>query len=129
MSRLDKDAATAPAVLPNHLYRLRLLPRGQVAFALPPGKETVAADSYAGLVALQIPASGSYRVSIDLPVWIDVAANGALVPARDYEAEHGCDAPRKIVVFDLDDKRRLLLQLSAASQAVIRLTVTRVLVE
>jgi glucose-6-phosphate-specific signal transduction histidine kinase len=44
-------------------------------------------------------------------------------------AEHGCDAPRKIVVFDLDDKRRLLLQLSAASQAVIRLTVTRILVE
>jgi hypothetical protein len=89
----------------------------------------VAADSYAGLAALQMPAAGSYRISIDLPIWIDVAANGRLVPASDYEAAHGCDAPRKIVVFDLDDKRRLLLQLSAASQAVIRLTVTRVLVE
>ena len=124
-----KDAATAPALVPNQLYRLRLLPRGQVAFAVPPGKETLAADTYAGLAALQIPASGRYRISIDLPIWIDVAANGKLVPASDYEAEHGCDAPRKIVVFDLDDKRRLMLQLSAASQAVARLTVTRVLVE
>ena len=124
-----KDSASAPAVVPNHLYRLRLLPLGQVAFAVPPGKSTPAADTYAGLAALQIPASGSYRVAIDLAVWIDVAANGALVPARDYEAEHGCEAPRKIVVFDLDAKRHLMLQFSAASQAVIRLTVTRVLVE
>jgi len=124
-----KDAATAPSLAPNQLYRLRLLPRGQVTFAVPPGKETPAADSYAGLAALQIPTSGGYRISIDLPIWIDVAANGRLIPAGDYEAEHGCDAPRKIVVFNLDNKRHLLLQLSGSSQAVVRLTVTRVMVE
>ncbi|MGO9036782.1 MAG: hypothetical protein ACLPX1_05210 [Steroidobacteraceae bacterium] len=124
-----KDADTAPALAPNQLYRLRLLPRDQVTFAAPPGKEMPAADTYAGLAALQIPSSGSYRISIDLPIWIDVAANGRLVPPSDYEAVHDCDAPRKIVVFDLDNKRRLMLQLSAASQAVVRLTVTRVLVE
>jgi hypothetical protein len=90
---------------------------------------SLAADSYAGLAALQIPASGSYRISIDLPIWLDVAANGRLVPASDYEAEHGCDAPRKIVVFDLDNKRRLMLQLSGSSHAVVRLAVTRVMVE
>jgi hypothetical protein len=100
-----------------------------VAFAALPGKKALAPDTYAGLAALQIPASGSYRISIDLPIWIDVAANGGLVPARDYEAEQGCDAPRKIVVFDLDDERHLLLQISAASVSTVRLTVTRVLVE
>ena len=124
-----KDGASAPAVIPDRLYRLRLLPRGQVAFAVPPGRNTPAADTYAGLAALQIPASGSYRISIDLPIWIDIATDGALVPPRDYEAEHGCDAPRKIVVFDLDAKRHFLLQFSGASQALIRLAVTRVLVE
>ena len=124
-----KDRASAPALIPNRLYRLRLSPREQVSFAVPPGKSPPAAESYAGLAALQIPVSGSYRVSIDLPIWIDVAAQGALVPARDYEAEHGCDAPRKIVVFDLDAGRGLLLQFSAAERAVIRLAVTPVLVE
>jgi hypothetical protein len=124
-----KDSVSAPALVPNHLYRLRLLPRDQVRFAVPPGKDAPAVDNYAGLAALQIPASGSYRVSIDLPIWIDVAAGGALVPPRDYEAEHGCDAPRKIVVFDLDAKRQLMLQFSGVSQALIRLTVTRVLVK
>jgi len=124
-----KDSASAPVLVPNHLYRLRLLPRGQVAFAAPPGKSTFAADSYAGLAALQLPSSGSYRLAVDLPIWIDVATDGALVPPRDYEAEHGCDAPRKIVVFDLDAAHRLMLQFSGASQALIRLTVTRALVE
>jgi hypothetical protein len=123
-----KDSASAPALVPNRLYRLRLLPRDQVSFAVTPGKSPPA-DGYAGLAAMQIPASGSYRVSIDLPIWVDVAAGAALVPARDYEAEHGCDAPRKIVVFDLDARRGLMLQFSAADRAVIRLTVTRVLVE
>ncbi len=123
------DADTAPALAPNRLYRLRLLPRSQVAFVAPPAKEAPAADTYAGLAAVRVPSSGSYRISIDVPIWIDVAANGRLVPASDYEAAHGCDAPRKIVVFDLDATRRLMLQLSAASQAVVRLTVTRVLVE
>jgi hypothetical protein len=123
-----KDRASAPALVPNRLYRLQLSPRDQVSFPVPPGKSPPA-GGYAGLAALQIPAAGSYRVSIDLPIWIDVAAGGALVPARDYEAEHGCDAPRKIVVFDLDAGHGLMLQFSAADRAVIRLTVTPVLVK
>jgi len=121
-----KDSVTATVVVPNRLYQLQLLPLSEVAFAVPPGNKKLTEGSYAGLAALKIPAAGDYRISLDLPLWIDVAANGRLVPAKDYEGQRGCDAPHKIVEFDLDDQQPLLLQFSAATQATVRLTVTRV---
>jgi hypothetical protein len=99
-----------------------------VSFSVPPGKASRGEGSFAGMVELKIPAAGTYRIAIDLPVWIDVATNGKLVPAKDYQAQHGCDAPRKVVEFDLDGRERLLLQFSGADRQTVRMTVTRTLV-
>src|ERR1700722_10795876 len=44
-----KDPKTAPAVLPNRLYRLGLTPQDTVAFAAHPGKDRASAPTYAGL--------------------------------------------------------------------------------
>jgi hypothetical protein len=120
------DSKGAPVVEPDRLYVLRLAAQDQVAFSAPPGKKTLTDGSYAGLAALKIPAAGTYRISIDMPVWIDVATNGKLVPAKDYQAQHACDAPRKIVEFDLDHEQQLLLQVSGAAKEIVRLTITRV---
>jgi hypothetical protein len=123
-----KDAAAAPVIEPNRLYQVQLLPQAQVAFSLPPGKQQSADGSYAGLAALKIPKSGSYRIALDSGFWVDVVAGGKLVPAKDYEGQHECNAPHKIVEFDLDNQGPLLLQFSGVSQAAVRLTVTRVMV-
>jgi hypothetical protein len=119
-----KDRASAPGVVPNHLYRIVLLPASQVAFPVTPGKTSPADGTYAGVFALTVPTAGKYRVAIDAAFWIDVAANGKLVPASDYEGRHDCSAPRKIVEFVLDGKAPWVLQLSGASQAAVRLTIT-----
>ncbi len=123
-----RDGTAAPVVVPDRLYVLRLAPLDQVNFSVPPGKTAQGASSFAGLVELKIPAAGTYRIAIDLPLWIDVATNGKLVPAKDYQAQHGCDAPRKVVEFDLDGRERLLLQFSGADRQTVRVTVTRALV-
>jgi hypothetical protein len=119
-----KDAASAPGVVPSHLYRVILLPAGQVTFPVAPGKTSPAEGTYAGVFALTVPAAGKYRIAIDSAFWIDVTANGKLVPASDYEGQHDCQAPRKIVEFVLDGKAPWVLQLSGASQAAVRLTIT-----
>jgi hypothetical protein len=121
-----KDGKPAAAVVPNRFYQIQLLPVGEVAFPVPPGKTAPAEGSFGGVLALTIPASGSYRIAVDLPLWIDVAADGKLVAPSDYQGLHGCSAPRKIVQFKLDGPQHMLLQLSAADQAVVRLTVTPV---
>jgi hypothetical protein len=122
-----RDGAGAPVVVPDRLYVLRLAPLDQVSFSVPPGNASRGEGSFAGMVELKIPAAGTYRIAIDLPAWIDVAANGKLVPAKDYQAQHSCDAPRKVVEFDLDGRERLLMQFSGADRQSVRMTVTRTL--
>lgn len=120
-----KDRATATVVVPNRLYELTLTPVVQVSFPVTPGK-TPPSGSYAGIVSLSLPGPGKYRIAADLPLWIDVTAGSALVPAVDYEGLHGCSAPRKVVVFDLAGKSDWLMQISAADRALVRLTLTPV---
>jgi hypothetical protein len=118
------DSKSAPPLQLRHLYELKLLPQDQVSFAVTPGKRSPRGDSYAGLITFKIPATGSYRVSIDMPFWIDVVHDGALVAANDFQGQHGCDSPHKIVMFDLQGARPFILQLSNAAPQSVRLTIT-----
>jgi hypothetical protein len=118
------DPKSAPALLLNHLYELRLSKQEQVSFAVTPGKKSPSAGSYGGMVTFKLPASGSYRVAIDMPFWIDVVSNGALVVANDFQGQHGCSSPHKIVQFDLLGTRPFFLQLSNAAPESVRLTIT-----
>jgi hypothetical protein len=118
------DANSAPVMQLNHLYALKLIPQDRVTFAATPGKKTPSAGSNAGVVTFKLPASGSYRVAIDMPFWIDVVSNGALVAAKDFQGQHGCSAPHKIVEFELVGTRPFFLQLSNAAAESVRLTIT-----
>ena len=119
-----KDLASAPSIVPNRLYRLRLTSQDRVAFSAAPGRSATAASAFAGLATLKIPAPGSYRIAIDLPFWIDVVANGKLVQPTDYQGQRACSAPHKIVVFDLFGAQPVTLQFSGSSQDAVLVTVT-----
>jgi hypothetical protein len=108
----------------SHLYALKLMPQDQVTFAATPGKKPPSTGSNAGVFTFKLPASGSYRVAIDMPFWIDVVSNGALVAAKDFQGQHGCGAPHKIVEFELAGTRPFFLQLSNAAASSVRLTIT-----
>lgn len=116
------DTESAPAMLLNTLYAVKLLPQDKVVFAATPGKKAPVTGN-AGILTFRLPASGSYRVALDMPVWIDVAANGALVRAKDFQGQHACGAPHKIVEFELNGTRPFFLQLSGVTESV-RLTIT-----
>ncbi len=118
-----KDAKSAPGIVPNRLYKLRLAVQDHVVFSVLPGRKMTGTPAFAGLAALRIEAPGSYRVAIDLPLWIDVVSNGNLVQPTDYQGQHACSAPHKIVVFDLGSQP-VILQFSNAFQDDVLLTVT-----
>jgi hypothetical protein len=120
-----KDAASAPTIAADHLYELKLMPQDQVAFALPPGKTMLTDGAYAGLAAFTVGTPGAYRVSVDVPFWIDVVANGKLVATKDFQGQHGCDAPHKIVEYELTAAQPFVLQVSGSTKSIVRLTVTQ----
>jgi hypothetical protein len=119
-----KDPASAPIVIPNRLYTLHLEAQDSVAFSVPPAKKPSASPAYAGVATLKIPAPGSYRVSVDLPIWIDVVSQGTLVAAKDYQGQHACGAPHKIVEFELLGTQPFIVQFSNAAADSLSLTVT-----
>jgi hypothetical protein len=121
--KAGKDPGSAPTVVPNRLFKLMLTPQEKVTFAATPAKKGANPAAFAGIVTLKVPAAGSYRIALDLPFWIDVVSNGALVPAKDFEGQHACAAPHKIVVFDLG-AQAVILQLSGAANDSVLVTVT-----
>jgi len=120
-----KDIKSAPRVVADRLYELRLEPQDQVAFSIAPGKKRPVEGAYAGLAALKISAPGTYRVSVNIPFWIDVVSNGTLLAAKDFQGQQGCDAPHKIVEFEFTAVQDFVLQLSGATNSSVRMTVTK----
>jgi hypothetical protein len=120
-----KDAATAPTIGTDRLYVLQLAPQPEVAFALAPGKKMLADGAYAGLATLKLDTPGNYRVSLDVPLWIDAVANGKLAVTKDFQGQQRCDAPHKIVEFDLSGAQQFVLQMSGSAKPTVRLTVTQ----
>jgi hypothetical protein len=120
-----KDRASAAHAVANQLFTVTLHPLSEVSFPVTPGR-TPTSGSFAGLIALTVPAPGKYRISVDAPLWIDVAGGAILAPVLDYEGLHECSAPRKVVVFDLQGGPDWTLELSAADRAAVRLAVTAV---
>jgi hypothetical protein len=120
-----KDRASAAAAVANQLFTVTLHPVSEVSFPATPGRAP-SSGSFAGVVALSVPAPGKYRISVDVPVWIDVASGAILAPVLDYEGQHDCSAPRKVVVFNLQGGTDWTLEVSAADRAAVRLAVTPV---
>lgn len=120
-----QNSSSVPTISIDRLYELNLAPQTQVSFAASPGKKMLTDGAYAGLVTLNPGAPGPYRVSVDVPFWIDVVSEGKLIEARDFQGQQGCDAPHKIVEFDLPAGRPLVIQLSGSVKSSVRLAVTK----
>jgi len=112
----------APAISPDRLYELALVPRSQVRFAATPGKSR-SAEGHAGLATLSVTAAGVYRIALDQPYWVDVIAKGSLIPSRDFQGRAGCRAPHKVVEFALPSSTPLTLQFSAGDAPTLRVAV------
>jgi len=121
-----RSEASAAKLVPDRLYEVRFTPQSQVTFSVPPEKKLPPDGVFAGLAELRIATDGIYRISLDAPIWIDVVADGKVVGSRDFQGAHGCDAPRKIVEFELSaTTQHLLLQFSGTTSASARVSISR----
>ncbi|UIJ44610.1 hypothetical protein LZK98_16325 [Sphingomonas cannabina] len=119
-----RTVSTNDRVLPiavGQAVRLTLAPGSEVAFARAPEKAP-AAGSFAGLVALEVPKAGRYRVALGGPAWIDLVRDGAPLASAAHGHGPACTGIRKIVDFDLQPGH-YFLQLSGSPAAEVVLMV------
>lgn len=116
--------ASAPVILLDRLYRLRLAPQNQVAFSLPQGKKPHRNRADAGLVRLHIAVGGLYRIALSERFWVDAVQQNKVVAPVDFTGARGCSSPHKILLYRLAPGE-LLLQLSDWPSPQTELTVTR----
>jgi hypothetical protein len=118
------DSASAPLLAPERLYTLQLRPLGQVTFVTTPGKKGGSDGGYAGVAALVITQPGSYRIALDVPLWVDVVADGGLMANKGFQGASGCSAPHKIVEFEFPVARQVMLQFSGTTATSVRIGIT-----
>jgi len=118
-----RDAASAPQIEVNRLYQLALAPLTEVQLRLAPDRKPPADGTLAGILHLQVARAGLYRIALSEGDWIDVMSAGAVIASQDHVGRPGCSAPHKVVQFAMP-AGVVLIQLSAAANATVRLTIT-----
>ncbi|HUN27236.1 MAG TPA: hypothetical protein VMU67_13100 [Steroidobacteraceae bacterium] len=121
--RAGARLASAPTLATERLYRLTLTAQQEVTFAHTPGKVALTDGAYAGVARIDIPSTGTYRVAIDRPFWIDIVDRGKLINSTDFTGERGC-APHKIVAYALA-AGTLVLQVSGQVSPRVEISITR----
>lgn len=120
-----RDAGAAPTLVPGRLAVLNLPAQAEVSFAQPPVRPGAADAARGGLLRLTVPVDGEYRIALSSAHAVDVVDGERLLRSTGFNAASDCRAPRKLLRYQLPGGRLLLIQLSGAADAEVRLGVTR----
>ena len=120
-----QTVADSPIFAADRLYQVELRAQSEVKFLEPPGRKRGDGRAFAGLVRLSVETAGVYRISLDQPLWVDVIADGTVVPAKDFQGRPGCNAPHKIVEFLLPVGGPMILQFSGSRVPLVKVILTR----
>jgi molybdate transport system substrate-binding protein len=121
-----KAGADVPQIEPAKPYEVKLADQSAVTFVAKPGKAALADGAHAGLVRFRVARAGRYRVAISSKHWIDIVDGTMLVSSRDFQGQHGCERPHKIVEYELPAGRDLILQFSGSTDAQVIVAITAV---
>ena len=77
-----------------------LVPTRDIDYPVRPGKPG-GSVSYGGLFAFNVVETGTYRVALSTPAWIEVVKDGKSIPVAAFGHGPECTTIRKIVEFPL----------------------------
>ena len=118
-------AADVAILTPDRRHDVMLPRHPETRFPARPERDRGAPDRFSGLLAVEVPQAGTWRVSASTPVWIDIVDNDRLVPSSGFEMQDGCPLIHKVVEFPLQAGRRYWLQLSGNPASMLRVMLTR----
>ncbi len=123
LAKQDHDAREVPL---DRRLEVKLAPAGDVPLLVKPQREP-AADTYSGLLMLKVPRIGTYRVSTDQRLWMEVIGPDGAVKSSKFANAPDCKVLHKSVAFRLQPDTEYWIQLSGSSvaNAVVLITLDR----
>jgi hypothetical protein len=130
MAALSRSSTQARPVPLRQRLNLQLSPERSVVLPgtsadLEKERAKFRGAAYAGVVRLEAPRSGIYRVSVDRDAWLDIATSAGMLldPAPD-EGTFDCDgAQKKVLLYTLPAPGTYWLQISVSPRRETFLTV------
>jgi hypothetical protein len=119
------DAGNAPMGALGRVMEVHLAPQTGVHLAAAPAQDRGGAERKAGLVGFEKLEAGEWRVSLDRFAWVDLVRGGQLLESGAFEMQTECGALFKTVVFHVPAAGGAVLELTGASEAAVRVLVTR----
>jgi hypothetical protein len=121
-----RPGGMAPLLPAQQRIEVVLHPAESVALtAVRPDKTATWAGTFAGLLRLQVPHDGIYRISADASTWIDVLDHEtAVARIRPNYRLHRCGHVHKSVEFSLRQGVTYLLQLSGSKAPTLALMIS-----
>jgi hypothetical protein len=119
-------AKDARALTAGVLAELTLEPQGGIQFAAPPERPAKVPMPLAGLAQFKVPTTGHYRVTVDVPLWLDAVSASAIIPSGTFNGWHECPLFRKTVEYPLQAGQVVVLQFSGAASAVVKVLIEAV---
>ncbi len=129
MAALGRASTQARAVPQRTLLTLALVPEKSVVLPatsadLELERTKTSGATFGGVVRLQVPRPGVYRVSVGRDAWLDLAtAAGKLLDPAPDEGLFDCDGPRKVLLYTLPAPGTYWLQIALSPRRETLLTV------
>lgn len=119
------DRGRAPTIVPDRPWEVELHPKETVSFIRPPGRDAEPA-THAGLLRFRVPAAGRWRLALSDGSWVDLVDQDETVPSARHGGDGRCTRMHKVVDFDLPAAREVIIQVSGARAARLRLSLRAV---
>src|SRR6056297_51938 len=112
-------AGASPDIRVGEGYTVRLVPQEEMEFPTEPTRHMLAEGAFGGLMSIEVPVAGSYRISLTKASWVDLAAGDEMLESTDFSGRHGCEHLRKWVSYELEAGRLYTLMLSGGTEQVL----------
>jgi hypothetical protein len=119
-----KSSDDAAVLEPGKAYRVALTDQNAVRFAATPGKPTSVDNAHAGVLRLAPLTSGTVRVTLSQPAWVDLVSGKKVLDPSRHTGSHDCRFIRKSVEFAVRRGVPLALQLSGSPDGAVTLAIT-----
>ncbi|HCX67431.1 hypothetical protein [Parvibaculum sp.] len=119
-----KSAEEPPALALSTRYTVTLAPHEDVAFVVAPEKDRGGSDKFSGLLRVEIPEDGLYRISASNGLWIDALVDGKTVKSNSFEMQTGCDTIFKSVAYSFTGGEIVTFQLNGSRSPQVDIAVT-----